>query len=317
VKRLNILFLIDQWGWAYCFNAREQAKYSCHNITRKLLTETTVDDLKNIDIVYIHGPNIWKDKSDELIPQIRKHYPDIKIVGCYSVEIDLMYPDCDLVVCISSNFYHKLCKMYEKRNCPVIFLPKGIDSEFFIPDTLPKTFKVGWAGRVADVKRTYLLDKLKFYIERHKHHGNKFFYKDRDRTPMKNFYNSLSCLVLTSESEALPRTVLEAMSCGRVIVSTKVGSLPLLLHKEFLVDVYPEEKTIAQMNKILFMLSRNREICEKEAQRNRDFIVNNWSWKKLQPYWDMMFTELVENHIVSLKIYDKKYRESLKQKDLL
>jgi hypothetical protein len=303
-KRLNILYVIDQWGWAYCYNAREQAQYSKHNILRKPLLEITEADLQNIDIVYFHGPNIWKPISDELIKTIRTKYKNIKIIGVYSVENELMYPDVDLVITTSSNFYQKCIEMYKGYNCHVIFMPKGIDSEFFVPSSKDRPIIFGWAGRKADDKRCHLLDLLNHQIKRQSYHNNKFFIKGRDRTPMLNFYHSLKCLVLTSVSEALPRTILEAMSCGIAVISTKVGSVPLLIDSKWVVPVNPEEKVIKEINKRLDIFSKNPNLCNEVGNRNRKFIETNWSWKILQPYWDLIFTEVYKNHNKSIKIYN-------------
>ena len=309
MKKLNIFFVVDVEGWAYAYNAQEQAKYSTHHITYKPLLEITMDDLKGIDILYIHGPDIWKPISDELIAKTRVMYPNIKIIGVYSCENELMYPDVDLIICISSNFYSRCCEMYKDYNIPIIFMPKGIDDEVFIPGEINSSFIVGWIGRNAEVKRTHLLDKLKFSIKRHSNHFG-FFNHNRSRTPTIDFLHSISCLVLTSSSEALPRTVLEAMSSGLPVISTRVGSLPLLLEDKWLVPVNPEDVVVNEINNRLSLLSTSPEVCKEVGERNRNFIEKNWSWKKLMPYWDLIFTSLYRNHNVSIKIYDKKKRSN-------
>ena len=306
--KLNILYVIDVYSWAYDFNACEQGVYSEHNITRKPLLDITMDDLKGIDILYIHGPNIWKEISDELIVKTRKQYPNIKIIGVYSVESKLMYPDVDLVITTSSNFYSTCCEMYKNYTCPVIFMPKGIDDEFFKPSAkLGDNF--GWAGRKAEVKRAHLLDLLGYQIKRKSDHKDIQFVKGRDRTPMLNFYHSLKGLVLTSSSEALPRTVLEAMACGIPIVATSVGTLPLIIANQWLVPVNPEGKVVKEIDKRLTLLSKNRNLCEEVGKRNRKFIEENWNWRLLQPYWDLIFTEVSKEHNVSIKIYDERLRK--------
>lgn len=152
------------------------------------------------------------------------------------------------------------------------------------------------------------MDLLAYPIIKYTNHGSKFYYKGKAQEIIRDFYRALSCLILVSSSEALPRTILEAMACGLPVISTNVGSLPLLISPEWLISVNPEELVIKEMNEKLKILETNTILCKEVGEKNRNIILKNWSWRILQPYWDLIFTELYKNHMLSIKIYDQNCR---------
>ena len=113
-------------------------------------------------------------------------------------------------------------------------------------------------------------------------------FKEKSHFSMLNFYRSIDVLVLTSKSESMPRVILEAMACGLPVVSTNVGSICLLLDKEWLIDPYPREQVISQMNDKLDLLT-DRNLRLKVGERNRKHIEKHFSWTKNQPLWDLSF----------------------------
>ena len=109
---------------------------------------------------------------------------------------------------------------------------------------------------------------------------------------MLHFYHVIDVFILPSETECMPRVVLEAMSCGLPVVSTKVGNIPLLLTDNFLMPVQPDKLIIKKMNIILTKLKKNKNLRISTGERNRNFIEKNFSWEVIQPHWDKIFTSL-------------------------
>lgn len=307
MQRLNILRLKDQNNWAYDHIAREQAKYSRHNITCKRIADVTIDDLNGIDILYIPGPNM-SGKQMPFILEVKRKFPKCKIIGGYAGEHEIMYSYADAIVSISAKFYPKLKELYKDRKIPVVFLPESADTEFFIPAKFPETFTIGWSGRKSEVKRIHLLDRLCYPVKIQSDHGSEFFKEFRPLDPMRSFYQSISCLVLTSYTEAMPRVVLEAMSCGLAVVTTDVGSLRMIMDSMWIVPTHPESIVVKDMNARLKMLSSHPEILKEAGQRNRSFIEQYFSWKVNQPMWDQFFTEMSLNHLTSVESYNREYR---------
>lgn len=289
-KRLNVVKIGDQNGWAYFFLDKEQARYSRHNITYNKYNEV---NLSNVDIIYIHSPDINPVVVKDLPQRAKSH--GIKVIGGYGGHVNIKYSDIDLVVTIDPETLRSAKEMYRGSGIPVIFLPESVDTNFFVPrekdDKQTNDFNVGWAGRSTwSVKRCSILDKLNFNIIRKQDWGPEYFKKERTLDDMRDFYHSLDAFVLPSASECMPRVVLESMAMGLPVVATKVGCIPMLLEPEWIVPVFPEADTIHAMNEKLQLLKENRELCRKVGERNRYWVEDKFSWQVNQPSWDDVFT---------------------------
>jgi len=144
----------------------------------------------------------------------------------------------------------------------VITLPNGIDSELFFPPTteekmsarrslgIPEDhFVIGGVGRLAEVKNPRVFLKVAAKFLEHNPRTNfviagtgpleaelrelaaslgisdsvQFLGHITDRV---HLYRALDVLLITSDSEGTPMTLLEAMSCGVPVVSSAVGGIP-------------------------------------------------------------------------------------------
>jgi len=315
---MKIAKVVDQYGWAYYFLDKEQQRYSKHDISIFRHNEVILDKL---DAIYIHGPDI----SPEALELCHKaKCKGVKVIGGHAGPITNLqpYPYLDLAVGISPQTF-KFCKEHYK--CPSIFLPEGIDTEFFVPlkrdsvstwarskwrpvgEKLPipslirygnryrNNLIVGWAGRHDEVKRLHLLSQLDFKVEVQSQHGKQFFV-ERSLEHMLRFYNAIDVLVMTSLSECMPRVVLEACACGIPVVCTDVGSIRMILDSNWIVPVNPEKTVVEEMNKRLHLLE-NRDLRQRVGCDNRQRIEKSLSWKVLSPYWDAAFIAAVERNV--------------------
>jgi glycosyltransferase involved in cell wall biosynthesis len=317
---MKIAKVIDQFGWAYYFLDKEQQRYSKHQISIYRHNECK---LEGLDAVYIHGPDI----SPEVLELcLRAKHAGVKVIGGHAGPVLNLqpYPYLDLAVGISPQTF-EFCKSH--YSCPTIFLPEGIDTEFFQPvkkvpiistwktkknwkctsERLPipslskkgnryvTNLIVGWAGRRDDIKRMHLLEQLDFKVEIQSQHGKQFFV-ERTLNHMLRFYNAINVLVMTSLSECMPRVVLEACACGIPVVCTDVGSIRMILTPDWIVPVNPEKTVVEEMNKKLYLLE-NRDLRQKVGTDNRQRVEKSLSWKVLSPYWDMAFSAAVEGNI--------------------
>jgi glycosyltransferase involved in cell wall biosynthesis len=325
---MKIAKVVDQFGWAYYFLDKEQQRYTRHDLTIFRHNEVVLDGL---DAVYIHGPDI-SPEALELCNRAKRK--GVKVIGGHAGPIVNLqpYPYLDLAVGISPQTF-QYCR--EHYVCPSIFLPEGIDTEFFVPlkrdpvstwergkwrpanEKLPipslsrrngryvNNLIVGWAGRRDNVKRLYLLDQLDFKVEIQSQHGKQFFV-ERSLDHMLRFYNAIDVLVMTSLSECMPRVVLEACACGIPIVCTDVGSIRMILDPDWIVPVNPEKSVVEEMNKRLHSLE-NKDLRQRVGFENRQRIEKTLSWKVLSPYWDAAFVAAVERNIGNINTINRHF----------
>ena len=281
--KLNILKVIDQYGWAFHFTYQEQLLFTKHNLSCIKINDFVANPEKclSYDIIYFHSPAMISTKTtNELIRKIKLLKPTIAIIGAYHGERKEKYEKVDAIVSISINHLSYLKTIYP--DLPIFFMINGINTNYFYPKRSKgmKSFRIGYAGRAKPIKRIHLLDKLIFPVIKMTEHGKQYFLENRTQDSMLKFYHSIDCLVLTSASECMPRVILEAMACELPVISTSVGSVPLLIENTWLTSVNPEEATISETNK---------KLRKKIGKRNRIFIKKNFDWKKIQPVWDEFF----------------------------
>lgn len=314
----KVVRVIDQYGWAYDFTSREQKKYSWQDV-EIIKIEALLDYLKtNVtapDVIYLPAPSCglgWVCKCVEYMQQNRKKFHKTVIIGGYSGLTQKDYPKSDLNVSISYTDLEAITQINPTK--PTVFLPESVDTEYFAPKkTFNKEFKVGWAGRECPEKRTHLLDKLAFKVVRQQNHGKEYFTLNRPLDPMKEFYASIDCYVLTSYQECMPRVVLEAMASGLPVIATDCDSIRLLLSPEWIVPINPEEDCVKEINIRLTRLANNPKLRETVGKRNRSWVEKYFSWKENQKLWDRVYSALYKKDIPRIKNLSNEYINAITQ----
>lgn len=319
MKNYKILRCGDQDFWAYAFLAKEHIKYSKHNMEYVCYNKVHYDT----DLLYIHSPDITNAHATT-IPKIA-HSKGIKVIGAYagspvfwSPAEKRIYDYSDLIVTISPQTY-EFAKFHYK-NHPIIFLPESVDTDVFYPNyekiynTKKKDLVIGWAGGAhKKIKRTYLLDKLDFPVKIKSDWQQQRNNKITTNNHMVDFYQSLDVLVVTSITECMPRVILEAMACGIPVISTDCGGIRMLIDREFLVPVNPEDDCVSQINTRLHMLYKYPELRKAIGLRNRKWIEEQWSWEKNTTLWDEVFSLVIEDKVNKAIILADKYLNKYKK----
>lgn len=301
MKKLNVLRCVDQNFWAYAIIAKEHSLYTKHNMTYLKHDEV---NLNGQDVIYIHSPDISGYHAEILPLEAKKK--GIKVIGAYagnplywSPAEKRTYSDADIIVTISPQTYS--FAKFHYSDIPVIYMPECVDTDYFTPKQFSKdTFIVGWTGgKHKKIKRFALTEQLDYSIQLQDDwkERRKINNRELDLSKMKDFYQSIDVLIVTSESECQPRVVMEAMAGGLPIIATNVGSMKMLLGKEWIVDVYPDAKVVQQMNEKLSILEKNPKLRKEVGERNREHIQKYFSWKSTQLLWDNLFENIYKNNI--------------------
>ncbi|GGG14472.1 hypothetical protein GCM10007425_05940 [Lysinibacillus alkalisoli] len=89
-----------------------------------------------------------------------------------------------------------------------------------------------------------------------------------DRTLMDQWYRKLQLYVQPSHTEALGRSIMEAMSHGLPVVATQVGGIPELLDHTALVKKQSPQQLATKIQALL----HNEQLWQQHAKRNYTFV---------------------------------------------
>lgn len=306
---MRVLILIDVYGWAYEKNANAIKKYSKHDIMVKRLAEWKVTDVRDYDVVHMISwtflPSKYIDVHTRQFTKIAASswstvLPTVEDYVAYQGE--KYRPDFDMfqgvkTISLKCRRMHNIMLKKGSPNIKYVFIPEAVDTNFYTPNPQPhKGFNVGWSGnKKRPDKRFYLLDKLDFPITIMAGWGHEFFVKpNRPQEDTLSFYHNLDVHISVSndkvEGGSGSRTILEAMACGLPVVATRAGSeFEFMLDKEWIVEPYPDEEVIKQINKKLAYLRDNPDVRKKVGERNRKVAVENYCYSKLTRKFDEMF----------------------------
>jgi glycosyltransferase involved in cell wall biosynthesis len=112
---------------------------------------------------------------------------------------------------------------------------------------------------------------------------------DHDEVPA--YLNELRLLVMTSRTEGVPTTALEAMACGTPVCATPVGGIPdVVKHGEtgFLFEEDDPRSIAKQIDSIV----REEDLDEMSASA-REFVVENYSFEVVVREYERVFEDVL------------------------
>ena len=303
IPKLNVLIVIDVYGWAFDFDSRAIKKYSRHNCTVKTIEEVTQNDIDFYDVIYgMHPSLIMSVKNRFNITKNRKSKNYCMGFACNPTEqfstgmVTYSIPHDDSVDCIgcySRQSYEYALKEVIPYDKKVYLLLNGVDTAIFkFKEKMPSNdFVVGWVGNSTRMcKRVHLLKRLNFPVKIKDDWGNQHFVKNRSQDGMITFYDGIDVLVSVSSSEGLPRPILEAMACGIPVVATDAGAVSGFVDKEWLVPANADEETIVkEINRRLTLLKNNPKLRKEVGRHNYNIIMKKWTSKDQVKLCDSMF----------------------------
>lgn len=210
----------------------------------------------------------------------------------------------DRIICYTQIEKDKLVKNYGISSNKISVIPNGINIDLFSPkinsDNKYKT--ILWVGRFVKGKGIkYLLKSTEILSEEFpdlrvrligegperqaiecsikKLHLENIvsIEKFRSYEEMADVYNSINILVLPSLNEGVPKTMLEAMSCGKPIVITEFDHLSDIINGCGLTFPKGDWTTLAEICKKLL---KDDELAQNLGKHGRECILTSHSWDR-------------------------------------
>lgn len=121
---------------------------------------------------------------------------------------------------------------------------------------------------------------------------------------MPILYGALDLYLCTSRVEGGPVPVLEAMACGRPVVSTPVGHVPEVISHEENGLLIPLDDPEAAANAVLQVLT-DEAFARRIAEKGRATVLERWSWERvLEPLPEIYKHVALSNHMRTFSILD-------------
>ncbi len=284
---------------------------------------------RNIKYIYLANSHYFY----KILPDIKKAFPEIKVIDHhfntnvhfshnrkYSKYIDHSVTESQFVI-------EEFVKKYKENPKNISLIANGIDTTHLFnpnsyeklkrPKLLPKDKKIiSFIGRISPEKGPDLFLKI---ANEFKDNRNLLFviagpgpindYINKKQLSDK-FNNVLylgvinsaellyftDILLLPSIIDGRPIVVLEAMSMNKMVIASKIGSLPQLI-KDKKTGLLCEPSNINQFVESINWTLNNPELSKKIGNNARKFAVDNLDQKNLDETYQKLF-QRVENKII-------------------
>lgn len=221
----------------------------------------------------------------------------------------------DKVISLKSDEARRVCSLGVDPTKSVV-IPNGVDLDLFHPTGGPQSdHTVIWAGRLVEEKGVrYLLDAIKLVSRempsvhllvvgygplegRLKSHAeqlgisrNVVFRSSVDQRTLASMMNESALLALPSLSEGLSNVALEAMACGRPVVTTDGIGLNSAFEDA---AIYVPARDPQSLAKAILHLLSDDAFRTKLGQYSRSFVMK-FSWNTVANAIDQLFMQLIE-----------------------
>lgn len=310
----NVKFAYQADAGYFVRNFKPLVKILGNSITPPMLLDL-IREQSNYDIVHAHSHLFFSTNLSAVARQLGSTPLVITNHGLNSqtapewfqklytsIGARLTLAAADKILCYTETEKQELIDLGVKPE-KIEVIHNGIDTDLFVPAKEPcfDKKKLLWVGRYAKGKGLeYLIDAFSILKNRHpdvtltligngpeKDHiiqrindlnlQNSITMKDFvPNSEIVNMYQNSSVFVLPSLEEGVPRTILEAMSCGIPVVCSQLPQLIDIVDGGGLLAPVKDSKALADTISKVLLDSSLAEEFRKNGRRN---IVENYSWK--------------------------------------
>jgi len=217
----------------------------------------------------------------------------------YGIIEKLAYTNCDKGVITSLHNKEYLCGKYKIDSEKIEVIGNYIDVNLFKPiEASHKDKHLVFVGRLSQEKNLFnlieavhlsgfnldiygkgpLLSELKGFARKLSASVN--FLGVVDNSTLPQILSNYKYFILPSIFEGMPKAILEAMSCGLVVLGTNIGAFSGIIRDGetgFLI----EGTDTSAIAKALGCLGKNAVLEDKVAKQAREYIVDNFSLESI------------------------------------
>lgn len=166
-------------------------------------------------------------------------------------------------------------------------LKNGVHFDLFYREVLPFLSNLGYAGtfthhsfdKKTEIKRGYLAQEV----------ANRVGMAFQPVTPrhyltMPSYYESVSCVLMTSCEESFGLPMIEAAASGRLPIGTKVGVMKEYPEVGVVLPIEPQQFADGATQAILDRLV-HPELYRSDCLKFQEYVRYNFDWSVVSPEW--------------------------------
>jgi len=147
-------------------------------------------------------------------------------------------------------------------------------------------------------------DRLRTQVEKEPWGKNVKFYGKVPRSQAVELYTSHSVYCLPSFGEPYATSVIEAMSCGRPIVTTNAGGMPYLVPEGGGILVPPGDSS--KLAAALIYVLENPSVAESMGRCNRDWVIGRHTWGSVIDQLESVYAQVIDNRSTGIEAGSRK-----------
>ncbi len=293
-----------------------QLEHSGHSVTKMQTPHIPIKNFKNPSFAILSALKgiISRENYDIVhafnVPSaFAMHYAKgkkkiLSVHGVFSDQVNVLHSST--ISTIATNVESKVLKWadrlttdsktsqteYKKKlNLDFEYLPSPIDTEMFkqIQEVEKISNQIAYVGRNSFEKGIDILKNIESQIN-----GNIVYCVNKPWEETMKLLKSSKLLVVPSRMESLPTVIKEAFYLKIPVIATSVGGIPELIKDNetgLLVESENSQMLLKTINQLLF----NYTLQEKITTNGYDFVINNFTWKKILPKYIEFYQNVLEN----------------------
>jgi len=268
----------------------------------------------------------WLAGVPVIISSVHDNYRSDKKIGRRLIN-KLLSNINDKIVAVSESIKNDIIRYDRIKPSKIEVIKNGVDTLIFKPEIKDYDFLnslginnneivVGFVGRIVPAKGLeYLLEAFS-YLKKERNNIKLLIVGDGailrnlknysielgiseytiftgERQDIQKILTCIDIFVMPSIAEGLPNALLEAMSSGKPIVTTKVGGIPEIIKDRFNGLIIPE-KNSEMLAKAVKELITDKDLSEKLGKNARYFIIENYSIEAVTKKWEALYLSILE-----------------------
>jgi len=297
-NRPKILMISDVYGWAWYLKALHIKNYLSDEFDIDVIWTIGKGAIKSIpnkyDAYFTFGytyidmlMKVPKNKKATGVTAHREKSQMSKVIGKMKLA---KYVHANSILLYNELYEHGIEKAY--------YLPNGVNEKLFKEINLIPVngdITIGHVGKKSSRKgqKQYILPSIRETNVNSVIHLNKF----QNAVPhhkMVGIHNSYDVFICASLEDGTPNGALEAASCGRPILSNRIGNMPELIENG--VNGFLVEKELENYVEKIEWFKSHREEMIKMGKNIRKTIEEGWTWKIQSERYRKMFRDMVNDN---------------------